>query len=282
MDGNYKSQQYDKHCVQGSINLLSVEWSCIGQGMGEYRTGSGEYALYIITKGRGSIRADGKEYEAEEGEVLAVFPETEVKTAGSVQNFFYYIRLCFSGVQVRECVQEAGFFEESPLRFVDCMVKLKKTVRDMLEPDGADYVEHLEQNCRITKIWIDLIEDHKISKGQISCTAGNDKIMEIQEIAAYMREHMEQNLKVEQIAKRYGMNRSGLTRQFRKVMGCPPQQYLLQVRIEKAKELLQNTEYTVGEVAARVGYRDALAFSHIFKEKCNMGPREYRNRCIKE
>lgn len=282
MGGNNKSQQQGKDCVQGSISLRSVEWNCLGQGIETYRTGSGEYALYIITKGRGSITAGGIEYEAAEGNVLAVFPETDVKAAGNAQDLFYYIRLCSCGAQVAECAREAGFFEDAPYHLVNGMAELIKTVRSMLESEDDGYVECLEQSCRITKIWIDLIEDHRYSKGQLPHAAGNDRLKKMQEIAAYMKEHMEQDLKVEQIAKKYGMNRSGLTRQFRSAIGCPPQQYLLQVRLDRAKELLRDTEYTIGEVAARVGYRDALAFSHIFKEKCSMGPRDYRKSCIKK
>ena len=157
MGGNYKSQQQDNDCVQGSISLRSVEWNCLGQSIETYRTGSGEYALYIITKGHGSITAGGIEYEAAERNVLAVFPETEVKAAGNAQDFFYYIRLCFCGAQAAECAREAGFFEDAPFHPVNCMKELVKTVRGMLESEDAGYVEHLEQSCRITKIWIDLI-----------------------------------------------------------------------------------------------------------------------------
>ena len=94
MGGNNKSQQQGKDCVQGSISLRSVEWNCLGQGIETYRTGSGEYALYIITKGRGSITAGGIEYEAAEGNVLAVFPETDVKEVTAILRPLPKIR-CF-------------------------------------------------------------------------------------------------------------------------------------------------------------------------------------------
>ena len=232
MGGNYNSQQQGSDCTQGGMSLLSVEWSCMGQGMAKYRTGSGEYALFIITKGSGSITAGGKDYGVNVGNVLAVTPETEVKIQGNAQDFFYYIRLCSCGAQVEECVREAGLAGGTPLCSADCLAELTRTVRDMLEAGSADYVERLEQNCRVTKIWIDLIEDYRKSLGQTGYKVPDSRgrAGEIQEIAAYMKAHMEQSLKIEQIAREHGMNRSGLTRQFRTVMGCSPQQYLLQVR----------------------------------------------------
>ena len=93
----------------------------------------------------------------------------------------------------------------------------------MLESDMAGYVEQLEQNCRMTKVWIDLIEDHKTFRGQMECAVTNarGRAAEIQEIAVYMKAHMEENLKIEQIAREYGMNRSGLTRAVPQYHGMP-------------------------------------------------------------
>ncbi len=132
MGGNYNSQQQGSDCTQGGMSLLSVEWSCMGQGMAKYRTGSGEYALFIITKGSGSITAGGKDYGVNVGNVLAVTPETEVKIQGNAQDFFYYIRLCSCGAQVEECVREAGLAGGTPLCSADCLAELTRKVRDML------------------------------------------------------------------------------------------------------------------------------------------------------
>ena len=132
MGGNYNSQQQGSDCTQGGMSLLSVEWSCTGQGMAKYRTGSGEYALFIITKGSGSITAGGKDYGVNVGNVLAVTPETEVKIQGNAQNFFYYIRLCSCGAQVEECVREAGLAGETPQIYQHSVVEKTKTHTDII------------------------------------------------------------------------------------------------------------------------------------------------------
>jgi AraC-like DNA-binding protein len=55
-----------------------------------------------------------------------------------------------------------------------------------------------------------------------------------------------------------------------------PQQYLTQMRMDEAKQLLRTTDNAVDEVAARVGYKDAFTFSKAFKRAVGASPREYR------
>lgn len=53
-------------------------------------------------------------------------------------------------------------------------------------------------------------------------------------------------------------------------------EYLINVRVERAKSLLQKTDIQINEVAAKVGYSDPLAFSKIFKRKTGYSPTEYK------
>lgn len=53
-------------------------------------------------------------------------------------------------------------------------------------------------------------------------------------------------------------------------------QYLQQVRIDNAKELLKNTNLSISEVAASVGYSDSSYFTAQFKKSISLPPKEYR------
>ena len=63
---------------------------------------------------------------------------------------------------------------------------------------------------------------------------------------------------------------------FRTQMGITPQQYLTEIRLSRAKELLAASEYPVGEVAAMVGYGNPLYFSRIFRQRVGVSPLVYR------
>ena len=83
-------------------------------------------------------------------------------------------------------------------------------------------------------------------------------------------------IKVEEIAIAIGADRKYLRNLFFTYMGMSTKDYLMQVRIQKAKELLESGEYTVGEVSEAVGYTDALGFSKIFKKYVGVSPSELR------
>lgn len=81
---------------------------------------------------------------------------------------------------------------------------------------------------------------------------------------------------VEQIAKRLSLNTSYFSRVFSEQIGESPKQYLLNKRIERAKELLIETNASIFEIANSVGYEDQLYFSRIFKKYVGMSPNEYK------
>nr|WP_277875978.1 helix-turn-helix transcriptional regulator [Chroococcidiopsis sp. [FACHB-1243]] len=65
---------------------------------------------------------------------------------------------------------------------------------------------------------------------------------------------------------------------FKQSMGDPLHQYVLKCRIERAKELLVNTQLLIAEIAQTVGFYDQSHFTNVFRRHTNLTPRQYRNR----
>jgi len=64
-------------------------------------------------------------------------------------------------------------------------------------------------------------------------------------------------------------------------MKVPPMQYITSLRIAAAKGYLENSDKSIAEIAAAVGYENALYFSRIFKKRTGMTPSEYKQRNVK-
>lgn len=92
----------------------------------------------------------------------------------------------------------------------------------------------------------------------------------------YIAHHYREKIKISELADYIGVNRSYLTSSFKKAIGCSPQEYLVNLRMEKAREMLRNTGMQINAVAAAVGYQDQLAFSKIFKQHFGTSPKAYR------
>ena len=83
---------------------------------------------------------------------------------------------------------------------------------------------------------------------------------------------------IEQVAELFGMSQRNFTRRFRKATNTNPIKYLKNQRLNESKELLQNSNLSINEIAYRVGYIDASYFTKIFKESFLTTPKQYQTR----
>jgi len=80
---------------------------------------------------------------------------------------------------------------------------------------------------------------------------------------------------VEQLARTAGMSRAVFAERFARRIGMPPMQYLLEWRIALAKDMLRREQLSLAEVAERVGYQSASAFSTAFTRLNGRSPGEF-------
>lgn len=87
-------------------------------------------------------------------------------------------------------------------------------------------------------------------------------------------------LSVAEHAARHGMTPAELRTAVRRGAGCSPKDYLLGIRLGRAKELLAGTELPVAAVARRVGYDDPAYFSRLFTRRVGTAPVRFRDRQV--
>lgn len=71
-----------------------------------------------------------------------------------------------------------------------------------------------------------------------------------------------------------------LRKGFKQIYGCTPHQYLLHVRMEKAKLLLEENELLVKAIGYEVGYKSLNTFIRMFVQTQHCTPLQYRNKCV--
>lgn len=96
--------------------------------------------------------------------------------------------------------------------------------------------------------------------------------------AKHITDHYQDaELSLDLLSTIFNVSPSYLSALFKKHIGTTFSKYMIQVRIEKAKELLLSTEMKVIDISILVGYKDVYYFSHSFKKVVGISPREYRN-----
>ncbi|MCC3355867.1 AraC family transcriptional regulator [Bacillus sp. REN16] len=94
----------------------------------------------------------------------------------------------------------------------------------------------------------------------------------------YMNEKIHTSIKLPELAKIAGLSTQHLTYLFKQETGFPPIDYFLRLKIQRACQLLDLTDYTVKEVASTLGIDDSYYFSRLFKKINGCSPTEYRKR----
>ncbi len=101
---------------------------------------------------------------------------------------------------------------------------------------------------------------------------------EIELALKYINEHYAKDLTMAEVANRISLNYSYFSLLFKGRTGINFVEYLKKVRIEKAMELIEKTDYKIYEIAAMVGYNNTKHFATSFREYSGISPKEYRER----
>lgn len=158
-------------------------------------------------------------------------------------------------------------------------------------------VLHIGIQAPVILLYSDIIEQAKQEKpgyqpliagavmhllGQVHAAVRQEKITgeDVQEeiihkATAYMRSRLRDEISFEALAQELRVSYSWFRKAFKLYTGMPPHQYLLELRLEKARQLLSGQK-AVKEIAFEAGFESAFYFSRLFKKKMGLSPEAFR------
>jgi AraC-like DNA-binding protein len=228
-----------------------------GRGYLDSTDASGESHRYNLTENQGFLLCPGQvnTYCADETEP------------------WKYVWLEFDGLRAQEFLQSAGLNASQPIyRSRDPM--MAESVRDMMlyiadHPDASSLrlIGHLY-------LFLDELIQSSATRRDNRATRLRD--FYIQEAVSYIEQNYHRDLTVEELADVCKLNRSYFSKLFKESMGCPPQEFLIRMRLSKATDQMKTSNASIGEIAATCGYPNQLHFSRAFKKRYGVSPREWR------
>ncbi len=93
----------------------------------------------------------------------------------------------------------------------------------------------------------------------------------------WLQDHLGQAISIAELASFLGISARSLNRRFKDATGFSPQAYLQSQRIANARDLLRQSNLSVGEIAWQVGLQDTSYFSKLFRQHCGTSPLQYRS-----
>ena len=233
------------------------------------------YLIHIILRGKGILEIDDQTFHLGENDAFLIPPYRKGSYRADQEEPWVYMWIGFSGLKAYECLAKAGFGQQRLVRQVACTERLHGIIRKMLEIPQLTLVNELRRNSMMQWFLSELIEEYQVlHKNQD--TYSYSAAAYVNYAKEFLAENYNRKVKVNDLAERIGINRSYLAKSFKKMIGCSPQQFLVNLRMEKAVTMLKNTEFPINQIAAEVGYENPLTFSKIFKQRYGISPKNYR------
>lgn len=232
-----------------------------------------EYQLVYMSKGKGTfVSASVPEMVLNEGSLFMLFPgewHTYRPAKDTGWNTFW---IGFKGSAINQLVTSGFFSEKSPVFQAGYNEKLVEVFRELLtfareERPGcqqllAGYVSYLLGQIQYRK------RNEAITNDRIHLLINKARML--------MKEQALQNISPESIADQLNISYSWFRRFFGKYTGMAPGQYLTHLRIQHARELLEQTALPVQAIAEHLHFGSSGYFSVYFRRQTGLTPLEYR------
>lgn len=147
-------------------------------------------------------------------------------------------------------------------------------LKSELESDGMGnrvYIESLT-----TTLCIHLLRHYSASCETIPKHFEGLPNHKLRQAIEYIHENLEKNLTLAEIATVVGMSMYHFSRMFKQSTGFSPHQYVMNCRIEKAKNLLTRTEEAIDQIFQQVGFQSQSHFTNVFRKLIGITPNAYR------
>ena len=227
------------------------------------------YILHIVEKGKGLLDVDGKKFPFKEGDIFLVPPHIKVAYSADKNDPCMYYWVAYDGLMANELTIKTGLtigdtYVISPTKFDSVLTRVKEMNEIALNTSGVEF--NLLGHLYI--LFSELFDKNE-------SLIGDDK-SHVNKAIEYLETHYQEELKVNDLAKNLLLDRTYLYRLFKQQTGLSIKEYLINLRMEKAKDLIANTNQSIHAISILVGYTNYLSFSNVFKDKVGMTPNAFR------
>lgn len=179
--------------------------------------------------------------------------------------------------RMRQQIRTASMDSQMYIKFI--FTELIRDIYEQMQAVGSEEmkadVEKVYHSGNLNSI-CDVIEEciHKFEKDCLS-RDGNAR-SDVERIRQYIQYHVDEDLRIDQLAARVYLSQTYLSYIFKKETGMTISRYIRQCRMEKAKELLTTTDMKIVQVCEKVGFSNVSYFCQSFREYTGMSPEKYR------
>ena len=222
-------------------------------------------AIHYIVDGYGFFNGvklcKGDFFCAVKNEKVCYYPQKE--------NPWTYIYMDLYGEDLEEIIEKYDFRGKNSFGKIDFLEEVIE-IHKLFEIRAS---KNMENESFLNSLALTLLSMHTSYKQSVDLKISDVHVKKIQE---YIDFNFNKKISISSLAKQFYLSCGYIRNIFYDRFHMSPKQYLQNLRMKKAAELLEISEYRVSEISVSVGYEDQLAFSKTFKSHFGTSPTEYR------
>ena len=252
----------------GESDLFAFQFvfETMSERLGNDRTYAA-FCCHLVTQGDARLCMETGEWNVQKGDIFFTFPDLKFTLKGSIG--FQYLYISFVGNRVSDLLESIGITRRSPV--CKGYSKLEDIWFGALLSSGS---ENLSFFAKGILYYTFAHFKHSVYRSSDESTQSEDVITLICD--AIEKGFANSELSLDYLCGLYHYNSKYISRRFREVMKVNFSEYLTSCRIRHACMLLKESSLSIQEVAASVGYGNALYFSKVFKKIMLVTPSQYR------
>lgn len=229
------------------------------------------YELLYVNSGTLQVAHAGATFSLTSGEVLLCAPDSKRAKLLAKNAECAYLSVIFDmqPTESHELLNRA-FFCTNGLREA-----LQKLIEDCTIPSA--YANTLIM-CRLQEVVVRLVQlcDRLRSEGILDVGASTNCQNELlQHIVHYMNARVTEPISIEEICRKFFISRSSLQALFKLYLHTSPKSYLIDIKLQKSKDLILENQHTISEIADMLGFSSIHYFSRLFKKYFDVSPSQY-------
>lgn len=233
-----------------------------------------DYYIVFISKGKGVYGSALTEpTDVTAGTCFFLYPEVWHRYKPDPKSGWEEYWVGFNGFYIEQLMANGFFDKQNPFVFLDLNKDILIMFRNLIEAVQASLTGYPQYIAGITMQILGLINNVAHHHQEYN----NDPVGKLISKAKFIiEESFEDALDMEKLAMELPMGYSSFRKAFKQITGESPNQYHLNLRLSRAKDLLTSTVLNINEIAYQTGFESVFYFSKLFKKKNGVSPNAFR------
>ncbi len=231
------------------------------------------YVMHLLVSGSGWLESEGKKISLHKGDLFLVPVGKSVRYYANPDDPYEYYWVGFYGTNAVQIMSLLGFLKGNKL--VISSGEHFDEVRSLFEKMVIYNDERsVKENLLMLGYFYQIVGS--LTPNDIEANPENENATILNRLLRYIEFNYNTPITMEVLESVASMHRSNIYKLFMKTQGVSPTQYIVNYRLDRALDLLKNTDYSLKKIASLVGYNDSAYLCRIFRQRYKKTPLEAR------